>query len=266
MPMSDPDLILMEEAARAGGAVLTGYFGARDQLQVQAKGPADFVSRADLEAEAAIQAVLKRGRPDAGYLGEESGYQAGSSTFEWVVDPLDGTTNFLCGIPHFAVSIALREGGETIRGLVYQPVSGELFCARKGGGATLDGAQLHGSPRRSWDSAVVAAGIPHHGRPHHEDFARQLAAVRERVGGVRRFGVGSLDLAWTACGRFDAFWEQGIRPWDVAAGNLLVREAGGIVTGLVPGEDPDSGTGLIAAQAWLHEELAAALRGHAHAD
>lgn len=261
MPIADADLDVMEQAARAGGSVLSRYFAAREQLQVHAKGPADFVSRADIESEAAIQQVLMRARPDAGYLGEESDYQTGSSAFEWVVDPLDGTTNFLCGIPHFAVSIALRERGETIGGLVFQPCTGELFVAQRGGGATLDGQPLHGSPRRSWDSAVVAAGVPHRGRPHHEDFARQLAAIRDRVGGVRRFGVGSLDLAWTACGRFDAFWEQGIKPWDVAAGNLLVREAGGIVSGLLPDEDPDTGSGLIAAMPWLHAELAAALRG-----
>lgn len=241
--------------------MLCRYFAARDELVIHSKGPADFVSRADIEAEAAIKAVLMDGRPDAAYRGEESDYQPGSSALEWVVDPLDGTTNFLCGMPHFAVSIALREHGETIRGVVYQPLTGEVFAAAKGKGATLDGQVMRGSPRRSWDSAVVATGIPHRGRGHHEEFAAQLASIRDRVGGVRRFGSAALDLAWTACGRFDAFWEQGLSPWDVAAGILLVREAGGAVTGLLPDEDPDTGSGVVAALPWLHGEFAAALRG-----
>ena len=251
----------METAARRAGTILSAYFADLDQLEISSKGPADFVSRADIEAEAAIKAVLMEGRPEAAYRGEESDYQAGSSALEWVVDPLDGTTNFLCGIPHFSVSIALREAGTTTHALVYQPLTQERFAARLGGGATRNGVPVHGSTRRSWDSAVIATGIPHRGNPHHARFAAQLAAVRDRVGGIRRFGSAALDLAWTAWGRFDGFWEQGLKPWDVAAGNLLVREAGGQVTGILAGEDPDTGTGVIAALPWIHADLAAALRG-----
>ncbi|PRQ02434.1 Inositol-1-monophosphatase [Enhygromyxa salina] len=251
----------METAARAGGRVLSEYFGALDQLEVETKGPADFVSVADREAEAAIRAVLLAELPEAAYLGEETEAAAGSSELEWVVDPLDGTTNFLCAVPHFAVSIALREAGRTIRGVVFQPLTDELFACARGAGATRNGAPIQVSSRERWEQVIVATGVPHRGSPHHERFAAQLAAIRDRVGGIRRFGSAALDLAWVAWGRFDGFWEQGLKPWDVAAGNLLVAEAGGVVSGLRPGDDPDSGASVIAGSPWAHKGLAPALRG-----
>ncbi|EDM79727.1 Archaeal fructose-1,6-bisphosphatase and related enzyme of inositol monophosphatase family protein [Plesiocystis pacifica SIR-1] len=264
-PMHETTLSLMHEAALAGSAVLLDAFAALERLEVQSKRPADLVSEADLGAEAAIRAVLEAARPELAFLGEESGYQAGrageSGGLEWVVDPLDGTTNFLCGIPHFAVSIALREaGGPTLAGLVYQPLTRQAFAAIRGQGATLDGEPIRVSPRRSWERAVVATGIPHRGRPHQEAFTAELAAVGPKVGGVRRFGSAALDLAWVAWGRYDGFWERGIQTWDVAAGNLLVREAGGVLTGIDDGQDPETGEGLIAATPWFHPELLATLR------
>jgi len=255
------DLELMHTTARAAGEILRRYFHGRDALTVEAKGPSDFVSRADREAEDAIRSRLLDGRPDAAYRGEESDYQRGSSALEWVVDPLDGTTNFLSGIPHFAVSIALREAGQTVAAVVYQPITDELFSAALGEGARLDGVAVRGSPRRGWAQAVVATGVPHHGRPNHRAWIEQFERVGQRVGGVRRFGAAALDLAWTAAGRFDGFWEQDLNPWDVAAGNLLVREAGGVVTAIAEADDPDSGVSVIAAGRGFHPEFAAVVRG-----
>jgi myo-inositol-1(or 4)-monophosphatase len=253
-------LAVLHEAARAGGQILVSAFSKLDSLHVRAKGPADFVSEADLEAEAAIRSVLAAALPDAAWRGEESGYTNGSSDREWVVDPLDGTTNFLSGIPHFAVSIALREHGETLCGVVFQPLTGELFAAERGGGATRNGVPIRISSRDRWEQVVLATGIPHRGSDRHLSFAAELAALRERVAGVRRFGSAALDLAWVACGRFDGFWERGLHAWDVAAGNLLVREAGGVVTGIDREDDPDSGISVVAAPPWLQPELAGLLR------
>ena len=258
MATADTQLAVIEAAARAGGQVLTTYFRSLDQLEVQSKGPADFVSQADIEAEAAIRAVLLGAYPNAAYRGEESDYQKGSSELEWVVDPLDGTTNFLCGIPHFAVSIALREAGQTIAGMVYQPLTDERFAAQRGAGATRNGEPMRVSSRAKWEQVVLSTGVPHRGSPYHERFMTQLVAVRDRVGGIRRFGSAALDLAWVAAGRFDGFWEQGLKPWDVAAGNLLVEEAGGVVTGLQPQDDPHTGKSVLAASAYMHKELALA--------
>jgi myo-inositol-1(or 4)-monophosphatase len=252
-------LTIIQQAARAGGDVLVAAFAALDSLHVRAKGPADFVSEADLDAEAAIRSVLAAAIPDASWRGEESGYTEGSSSREWVVDPLDGTTNFLSGIPHFAVSIALRELGETVCGVVYQPITDEMFAAARGAGATRNGAPIHVSGRDRWEQVVLGTGIPHRGSRFHHSFAAELATIRERVGGVRRFGAAALDLAYVACGRFDGFWERGLHAWDVAAGNLLVREAGGVVTGIDAEHDPDAGISVIAATRWLHPQLATLL-------
>ncbi len=243
----------LEAAARAGGRVLVDALGSA--LHVRAKGPADFVSEADLGSEHAIRSVLMAAYPDAAWRGEETGYSEGqASAYEFVVDPLDGTTNFLSGIPHFSVSIALREHARTIAAVVYQPLTDEMFCARAGSGATRNGEPIRVSTRSRWDEVVLATGIPHRGSAHHHSFAAELAEIRDRVGGVRRFGSAALDLAWVACGRFDGFWERGLKPWDVAAGNLLVREAGGVVSGIEPEHDPDTGISVLAATAWLHAE------------
>jgi myo-inositol-1(or 4)-monophosphatase len=239
---------------------LLAAFAALDSLHVRAKGPADFVSEADLDAEAAIRSVLTAALPDASWRGEESGYAEGSSGREWVVDPLDGTTNFLSGIPHFAVSIALREAGETVCGVVYQPITDEMFAAARGRGASRNGVPIHVSRRERWEQVVLGTGIPHRGSRYHLSFAAELETIRERVAGVRRFGAAALDLAWVACGRFDGFWERGLQPWDVAAGNLLVREAGGVVTGIDDEHDPDSGISVVAATRWLQPQLRDELR------
>lgn len=257
--MSD-QLDILQRAARAGGDVLLAAFAALDSLHVRSKGPSDFVSEADLDAEAAIRSVLTAALPDAAWRGEESDYARGSSGREWVVDPLDGTTNFLSGIPHFAVSIALREAGETICGVVYQPITNEMFAAVRGAGATRNGAPMRVSSRDRWEQVVLATGIPHHGRGHVPTFLAELDAIAPRVGGVRRFGSAALDLAWVACGRFDGFWERGLSRWDVAAGNLLVREAGGVVTSIDPEHDFETGASVVAATPWLQPQLVELLR------
>src|SRR5690554_162361 len=181
------ELIMIEAAARAGGRVLVEAFANLDALHVKTKGPADYVSEADFEAEQAIRSVLDAGFPDASFRGEETGYSEGSSGREWVVDPLDGTTNFLSGLPHFNVSIALREAGETICAVVYQPLTDELFAATRGGGATRNGEPIHVSARTRWDQAVLGTGVPHRGSAHHQSFAAELEQVRDRVAGIRRF-------------------------------------------------------------------------------
>ncbi|HLT40515.1 MAG TPA: inositol monophosphatase family protein [Enhygromyxa sp.] len=259
-------LALIQRAARAGGQILVAAFAALDSLHIRAKGPADYVSEADLDAEAAIRSMLTAALPDVAWRGEESGYAEasgppGTSAREWVVDPLDGTTNFLSGIPHFAVSIALREDGETVCGVVYQPLTDEMFAAARGAGATRNGVALRVSSRDRWEQVVLGTGVPHRGSRYHRSFAAELATVRERVAGIRRFGSAALDLAWVACGRYDGFWERGLHPWDVAAGNLLVREAGGVVTGIDEQHDPDTGISVTAATPWLHAELVGLLHG-----
>ena len=250
-----PSLDVLERAARAGGEILTRYHAQLGSLEIHSKGTANFVSKADLEAEQAIRDVLMGATPQASWVGEESGVAPGDSTLEWIVDPLDGTTNFLSGIPHFSVSIALREAGTTVRGVVYQPLTGEVFAAARGEGASCNGAPMRVSARASWDQMILTTGVPHAGSPHHALFETQLRAIRDRVGGIRRFGSAALDLAWVAAGRFDGFWEQGLQAWDVAAGNLLVEEAGGVVTALREDHDPHTGASVLAASPWSHRQL-----------
>ena len=202
-----------------------------EQLQVSLKGPANFVSAADHRAEEILFTELSRARPGYGFLMEERGEVEGAdNTHRWIVDPLDGTTNFLHGIPIFAISIALERDGELVAGLIYNPANQRDLHRRAGQGRL---SQRPPPPaRRGQDRAcrrrVIATGIPHRGRPGHELFLRELGAVMARSAGVRRIGAAALDLAWTAAGRFDGFWERNLRAWDIAAGIVIVREAGGL--------------------------------------
>src|SRR5688500_18313269 len=219
-------LNVMLGAATKAARALKRDFGEVENLQVSRKGPADFVSAADHRAEEVIRAELHRARPDYGFLMEESGETRGRDPqHRWIVDPLDGTTNFLHGIPLFAISIALERQGRLQAGLVYNPISDELFTAERGGGAYLNDHRLRVAARSSLAEAVVATGTPHIGRGDHGLFLRELAALMPRVAGVRRCGAAALDLAWVAAGRFDGFWERDLSTWDVAAGALLIREA-----------------------------------------
>ncbi|MEI6985707.1 MAG: inositol monophosphatase family protein [Rhodospirillaceae bacterium] len=253
---------VMVRAAEKAGRLLIRDFGEVEQLQVSRKGPADFVSTADLKAEKALRAELSRARPDFGFLMEEAGaFEGKDKSARWIVDPLDGTTNFLHGLPHWAVSIGLERDGEIIAGVVYEPVRDEMFWAEKGQGAFLNAQRLRVSERRRMDDAVVATGMPFKGRGDHPPFLRQLAAVMDETAGVRRFGAAALDLAYVAAGRFDGFWESGLCPWDVAAGILLVSEAGGFVTEINGGRNPLNGPTILAANSHLHRPLSKLLVG-----
>ena len=229
-------ITVMTRAARKAAPRLRRDFGEVEQLQVSRKGPADFVSMADKRAEQTILEELRNARPDWGILAEEGGEVEGNpSKPRWLVDPLDGTTNFLHGIPHFSISIAVEEKRpdgrpEITHGLVYQPLTDESFWAEKGRGAWLQDRRLRASARRDLADCVIGTGIPHCGRGVPGDWSKIYNAVAPHVSGIRRFGSAALDLAWVAAGRMDGFWEDDLDIWDTAAGVLLIREAGGFVT------------------------------------
>lgn len=222
---------VMTGAARKAARGLARDFGEVEQLQVSVKGPSNFVSAADHRAEETLFTELSKARPGYCFLMEERGEIEGPDrSHRWIVDPLDGTTNFLHGIPLFSISIALEREGQIVAALVMNPVSQEIFTAEKGKGAFLNDRRLRVSARKKMEDAVIVTGIPHRGRPGHERFKRELDGLMGQVSGLRRTGSAALDLAWTAAGRFDAYWEHSIQAWDMAAGVLLVKEAGGLVT------------------------------------
>src|SRR5579864_4910930 len=235
MAVRSPLINVMVKAAEKAARGLVRDFGEVEQLQVSRKGPADFVSQADLRAERTIRAELERARPGYGFLMEESAVEPGDGQHRWIVDPLDGTSNFLHGIPHFAISIALERDGDIVAGVIYEPVRDEMFWAEKGGGAYLNDRRLRVSGRRQLSDALIGTGMPFAGRGDLETYLGTLAAVMPVTAGVRRAGAAALDLAYVAAGRLDGFWEFGLQPWDIAAGILLVREAGGYITDLAGG-------------------------------
>jgi myo-inositol-1(or 4)-monophosphatase len=256
-------ITVMERAARKAAPRIRRDFGEVEQLQVSRKGPADFVSMADKRAEQTLVEELRKARPDWGFHLEEGGQIEGNPAKpRWIIDPIDGTSNFLHGIPHFAMSIAVQEPrpggngwGEVTQGLVYQPLTDESFWAEKGRGAWLNERRLRVSSRRDLADSLVATGIPYHGHGQLDRFDRILDAVAPEVAGIRRFGSAALDLAWVAAGRYDGFWEEDLQMWDIAAGILLVREAGGFVSDF-QGRDRalDSGQ-VLAANDQLHSRL-----------
>ena len=252
----------MVRAATKAGRTLARDFGEVEQLQVSRKGPADFVSAADRRAEEIIRAELERARPGYGFVMEEAGESRGSDPqHRWIVDPLDGTTNFLHGIPLFAVSIALERQGRLHAGLVYNPVSDELFTAERGAGAFLNDRRIRVAARERLTEAVVATGIPHFGRGDPGRFVKEVSAMMGTVAGIRRTGAASLDLAWVAAGRFDGFWEHGLSAWDVAAGTLLIREAGGFVSEPSGGDRMMVSGSIVAGNEAIHRQLCALLKG-----
>ena len=232
MVKRSPLLNVMIRAADRAARGLKRDFGEVENLQVSRKGPADFVSAADLKAEKTLREELHKARPDYAFLMEESGARAGSSDSNrrWVVDPLDGTTNFLHGLPHFAISIGLTEGDQVIAGVVYDPIKEDLFYAEKGGGAYLNDRRMRVSGRQRLDEALLATGIPFMGRGGEELFAQELDQAMRHTAGVRRWGTAALDLAYVAAGRYDGFWERGLQCWDVTAGFLMVEESGGKIS------------------------------------
>ncbi|QDH13066.1 inositol monophosphatase [Formicincola oecophyllae] len=235
-----PHMAVMQAAARKAAKGLLRDFAEVEQLQVSIKGPGDFVSQADRNAEKIIHGELARARQGYAFLMEESGRDGGENwDWRWIVDPLDGTTNFLHGIPHWAISIALQRRDkvnnttEIVSGLIYNPVNDEMFWCEKGQGAFLNNERrIRVSNRRKLSEALFGTGIPFAKTPEAtmQVFGRTLGALMPKVAGIRRFGAAALDLAWVAAGRFDGFWELGLKPWDCAAGLLMVREAGGYAT------------------------------------
>ncbi len=255
MALRSPNINVMVAAARKAARGLVRDFGEVEQLQVSMKGTSDFVSSADLRTEKILRQELKKARPDFGFLLEEGGEIDAGKSQRWIIDPLDGTTNFLHGIPHFAISIGLEREGELIAGVIYQPLTDEMFAAEKGAGAFVNEHRLRVSARRKLEDAVLTTGIPHLGRGDHKLFLKQLGAAMGAVAGLRRFGAACLDLAYVAAGRCEGFWEMGLKPWDMAAGALMVKEAGGYVTDFA-GRQSFLETGdIIAANAHLHQPL-----------
>ena len=261
--MSTPTALVkvMIDAVRKAAKGLTRDFGELAELQVSKKGPADYVSAADLKAEQVLIEALTAARPGYGFLGEERGLIEGSDkTHTWIADPLDGTTNFLHAIPHFAVTVALERAGQIVAGVTFNPISNELYWAERGKGCFLNDKRLRVAARNNLGESVLATGIPFMGNPGHAAFLKELHQISNRVSGVRRFGSAALDLAYVAAGRFDGFWERGLGRWDMAAGVLLVTEAGGVVSDADGGEDP-LGTGTICvANSDLHPQLIKALK------
>ncbi|MBZ9884890.1 MULTISPECIES: inositol monophosphatase family protein [unclassified Mesorhizobium] len=233
-------LNVMVQAAMKAGRSLSRDFGEVQNLQVSMKGPGDYVSQADRKAEEIVFAELSKARPGYAFLMEERGAVEGEDAqHRWLVDPLDGTTNFLHGIPLFSVSIALERQGQIVAGVVYNPAMDELYTAERGGGAFMNDRRLRVAGRSKLTDAVIGCGVPHLGRGQHGNFLIELRNVMAEVSGVRRLGSAALDLAYVAAGRMDGFWETGLSSWDIAAGILLVREAGGFVS------DMDGGQGML---------------------
>jgi myo-inositol-1(or 4)-monophosphatase len=254
-------LNVMIKAARRAGRGLKRDLGEVENLQVSLKGPANFVTIADKRAEEAVYSELSKARPGYGFIGEEGGMREGTDkSHVWIVDPLDGTTNFLHGMPHFAVSIALKREDSIIAGVIYNPANDDLFLAEKGKGAFLNDQRLRVAGRKKLNEAVIGCGLPHLGRGSFETSVKEMAALQPRVAGLRRFGAATLDLAWVAAGRFDGFWERNLGAWDMAAGMILVREAGGFVSDFEGGDDILGTGNIVAGNEYIHRELVTALK------
>src|SRR3954454_6776411 len=251
----------MTDAARKAARGLNRDFGELAELQVAKKAPADFVSAADLKAEQVIFEALTKARPGYSFHGEERGLVEGTDkTHTWIVDPLDGTTNFLHAIPHFAINIALERDGQIVAGVTYNPANADLFWSERGRGAFMNDKRLRVSARTRMDEAVIGTGIPFLGHGQHARFLKELHQVSQRVAGVRRFGSAALDLAYVAAGRFDGYWERDLKSWDLAAGLLLVTEAGGQVTDAEGGEDMLAAGSICAGNLEIHPLLLDKLR------
>lgn len=265
MAVGSANINVMIKAARKAGRSLVKDFREVENLQVSVKGAGDFVSRADREAERIVEEELRTARPTYGWLGEESGAAAGEDpTRRWLVDPLDGTTNFLHGLPHWAVSIALEHKGEIVAGVIYDPAKDELFWAEKGAGAWMNDYRIRVSGRTKMLEGVFATGVPFGGAGTLPATLQDLARLMPQCAGVRRFGAAALDMAYVAAGRFDGYWERGIKSWDIAAGIILIREAGGFVEPLRDGYEgalADAGH-IVAGNTGLFETFASTIRNN----
>lgn len=251
-------------AARKAARTIQRDFGEVENLQVSLKGPSDFVTATDRRVEQILHEELERVRPGYGFLMEEAGQIVGADrSHRWIVDPIDGTTNFMHGIPLFAISIALEREGELVAGLIYNPISDELFIAEKGTGAFLNDRRIRVAARQDLSHTVLTCGIPHNERGDTQLFARELQSVQSQVAGIRRSGSAALDLAWLAAGRFDGYWERGLSAWDIAAGMVLVREAGGLVDDIDGAGNVLETGNILAANGALYSQIEKSLRAAA---
>ncbi|MCR4281879.1 MAG: inositol monophosphatase [Bauldia sp.] len=254
-------LNVMVQAVLKAGRGLARDFGEVENLQVSIKGPGNFVSAADRRAEETLIAELGRARPGYSFLTEESGaIERADRANRWVVDPLDGTTNFLHGIPLFAVSLALERDGQLLAGVIFNPILNELYVAERGSGAFLNDRRLRVAARRELADTVIATGMPNLGVDNHDGYIAELRTVMSKTAGVRRTGSAALDLAWVASGRFDGYWEHGLSPWDMAAGIVIVREAGGLVSGAEGNGDMLKTGSIVAGNENIHARLIAGLK------
>src|SRR5438105_12055632 len=252
---------VMVKAARRAGRNLKRDLGEVEHLQVSLKGPANFVSLADRRAEEMLYSDLSKARPGYGFIGEEGGTRVGDDkTHTWIVDPLDGTTNFLHGIPQFAISLGLQREGTMLAGVIYNPANEELYIAERGKGTFLNDQRLRVAGRRKLNECVIACGLPHIGRGDHELSRDEMTGIQDKVAGLRRFGAASLDMAFVAAGRRDGLWERNPQSWDMAAGQIIVREAGGIVSGIEGDDDPLKTGHLICGNEFVHAELVRILK------
>jgi myo-inositol-1(or 4)-monophosphatase len=255
-PIVTPLMNVMVAAARKAARGLLRDFGEVEQLQVSRKGPSDFVSKADLKADKTLRDELMKARPHYCLISEEGGAIDGpDKSHKWYVDPLDGTTNFLHGIPHWSISIGLEREGQLVAGLVYAPMTNDMYMAEKGQGAWVNDRRMRVSARRDVKDALFATGIPSRGTGGHDQFSKELTKVMAESAGVRRYGSAALDLAFVAAGRYEAFWERGLHSWDIAAGAVIVREAGGQVSDLNGGTDYLASGHILATNNHLHENV-----------
>lgn len=264
MAAVSPIVNIMIRAAERAGRSLTRDFGEVENLQVSRKGPADFVTAADKRAEEIIFEELKKARPDYSFLMEESGETKGSdSDNRWIVDPLDGTHNFMHGIPHWCVSIALESKGRIEAGVIYDPIKEEIFRAERSGGAFVNGTRCRVSGRNQLESAIVSTGYGWPTKEKHAVFMKEFDTVVAVAPMIRRFGAAALDLAYVAAGRNDGFWERGLKPWDAAAGFLIVKEAGGFVTSIDDEANPIYSKNIVAGNQSVHNDLRQILKKQA---
>jgi len=233
-----PMLNIAIRAARAAGNIIASGFDNRTDLQIEAKGDNDYVTSIDKEAEQAIIYKIKQSYPEHSFVGEEGGVVAGDDDFKWVIDPLDGTTNFIKGIPHFAVSIALMHKGRLDQGVIFDPIRGELFTASRGAGAQLNGFRIRASTAKELSQTILGTSFPYKNKTSLPQYQESFNKIFMQAGDIRRSGSAALDLAYVASGRYDGYWERGLKPWDIAAGELMVRESGGLVTDFSGGNDP----------------------------
>lgn len=250
-----PNMNVMLRAVEKAARSLLRDFGEVEQLQVSQKGPADFVSAADHRSEQILFEELSHARKDWGFLMEERGEVKGSGPYRFIVDPLDGTANFLHGIPHWNITIAIEENGEIIAGVVYDPIRDEMFRAEKSTGAFLRNKRLRISGRKEMAQSMIATGTPALSRGDYKQFMPQAEAVMKKTAGLRRMGAAALDLAYVAAGRYEGYWEHNLKPWDLAAGALIVKEAGGFISSIHGNDNPIYNGSIVAGNAKIFDEL-----------